>query len=59
MEENNATCENLANKIELKVTVLDQKINEMIHIRAQLLDAVKECKKECEPQNKDIQCGLI
>lgn len=59
MEENNATCENLAEKIESKVSVLDQKISEMIQIRTQLLEAIKGCKKECEPQNKDIQCGLI
>jgi len=59
IEEKNATCENIADKIASKVSLLDQKISEMIQIRKQLLNASIQCKKGCISENPSLQCDLL
>ncbi len=59
IEEKNATCENIADKIASKISLLDQKISEMIQIRKQLLNASIQCKKGCISENPSLQCDLL
>jgi DNA-binding transcriptional MerR regulator len=57
---NEATCTNMSGRIEEKVQLLDDKIRELIKIRAQLLNGLTSCKSSaCNPANPDDNCAMI
>lgn len=60
IDANDATCNNVADKIEEKVSILDEKIKELIRIRTLLLNGLQKCKNSsCSPSNPEDNCSLI
>jgi DNA-binding transcriptional MerR regulator len=56
---NEATCDNVESKIEDKIKLLDEKIRELIAIRNQLLEGVKNCSGSCDPERPEENCPII
>lgn len=56
---NEATCNNVAHKIEDKIKMLDEKIRELISIRTMLLKGMKNCSGYCDPENPLDNCPII
>lgn len=54
-----ATCKNVAHKIEDKIKLLDEKIKELITIRTLLIDGVSNCSNACDPQKPEENCPII
>lgn len=48
IDANEATCQNIAEKIEDKVSRIDDKIKELLKVRSMLLNGLKTC---CSPSN--------
>ena len=48
IDANEATCQNIADKIQDKVSRLDDKIKELLKVRSMLLNGLKTC---CSPTN--------
>ncbi len=57
---NTASCDNLEDKIELKVKLLDDKVKELINVRTLLLNGLKSCKTgNCSIKSTDKNCQII
>ena len=56
---NEATCNNVSNKITEKVDLLDKKIKDLIKIRSQLLAGAKKCAGFCNPLKADENCAIL
>jgi DNA-binding transcriptional MerR regulator len=57
---NQATCNNVSDKIEEKVRLLDGKIRELIHIRTMLLNGLEKCQgSSCNPSSPNDNCAII
>ncbi|WKD85863.1 Mercuric resistance operon regulatory protein [Polaribacter huanghezhanensis] len=57
---NEATCNNISEKIEEKVNLLDEKIRDLVNIRTSLLGALKSCKStSCNPLKPEDNCAII
>lgn len=54
-----ATCATMADKVNDKVAVIEQKIAELIRLRETLRSAVKGCLSECSPAADAASCGLV
>ena len=54
-----ATCATLADKVNVKVGAIEQKIAELIRIRETLRTAVKGCLNQCSPESDAAACGLV
>lgn len=60
IETNEATCTNVASKIQEKVTVLDEKIRELVNVRTMLLNGLQKCSgASCDPEKPDSNCPII
>lgn len=59
MDVNQATCDNVEDKIRDKIKLLDEKIKELIAIRTQLIDGVSNCKGVCDPERPDDNCPIL
>lgn len=60
IDTNEATCTNVASKIQEKVSVLDEKIRELINVRTMLLNGLQKCGgTSCDPQRPDSNCPII
>jgi DNA-binding transcriptional MerR regulator len=59
IDANEASCKNVAEKIESKVQVLDEKIKELLNIRKMLVEGVKNCKGTCNPEEPEANCPII
>lgn len=59
IEMNEASCKNVAHKINDKVTLLDEKIRELITIRTLLLNSVNKCADGCNPEMSDDNCPIL
>ena len=59
IEMNEASCKNVSHKIQDKVKLLDERIRELIHIRTLLLNGVKNCEGDCNPQQPDDNCPIF
>ncbi len=59
IEVNTASCNNVKGKIEDKVTLLDQKIRELIEIRSLLINGVSKCNVGCTPENTETNCAVL
>ena len=57
---NQATCNNVSEKISDKVQMLDEKIKELINIRTLLLNGLKNCQgSSCTPTTLEENCPII
>ncbi len=59
IEMNEATCNNVADKIEKKVKLLDEKIKELKKIKLLLLNGMKNCPGVCNPSRPEENCPII
>lgn len=59
IEMNEASCKNVSHKINDKVTLLDEKIRELIAIRTRLLNGVNKCADGCNPALSDDNCPIL
>lgn len=60
LEAGNATCENVSDKIDAKVLLIDQKIEELKSIRNQLLDGKSGCVNETgELKAPNVPCPVF
>jgi DNA-binding transcriptional MerR regulator len=59
IEVNEASCDNMKDKIEGKVSLLDEKIKELIEIRSMLLKGVSKCQVGCTPSNSEVNCAVL
>jgi DNA-binding transcriptional MerR regulator len=59
IEVNEASCNNMKDKIEDKVSLLDEKIKELIEIRSMLLKGVSKCQVGCTPSNSEANCAVL
>lgn len=59
IELNTATCSNVANKVEEKVELIEQKIKELEGLKAQMIAKVQECRSCCEPQTINENCPIL
>lgn len=60
IDANEATCSNVASKIQEKVTLLDEKIRELISVRKMLLSGLQKCEgTSCDPERPDSNCPII
>lgn len=55
---NNASCDNVANKVYQKVSLIDQKIKEMQEMKAYMLNGVSKCQDCCAEEGKD-NCMML
>ncbi len=59
IEMNEATCNNVADKIEKKVKLLDEKIKELRKIKMLLLNGMKNCRGVCNPSKPEKNCPIL
>jgi DNA-binding transcriptional MerR regulator len=59
IEANEASCKNVSHKISEKVTLLDEKIRELITIRTMLLNGVTKCTDGCNPEKIEDNCPIL
>ncbi|MBX2967560.1 MAG: MerR family transcriptional regulator [Cyclobacteriaceae bacterium] len=57
---NEATCNNMSDKIENKVKRIDEKIQELINVRTLMLNGLKSCQESsCNPSAPYDNCPII
>lgn len=59
IEMNEASCKKVSHKINDKVTLLDEKISELIAIRTLLLNGVNKCADGCNTALEDDNCPIL
>ena len=59
IEMNEASCKNVSAKISSKVSLLDEKIRELISIRTLLLNGVSKCADNCNPELPEDNCAIL
>ena len=59
IEMNEASCNNVSHKITEKVSLLDEKIRELIAVRTLLLNGVKKCQDGCSPEQPENNCPIL
>jgi DNA-binding transcriptional MerR regulator len=59
IEVNEASCKNVSHKINDKITLLDEKIRELIAIRTLLLNGVNKCADGCNTEKEDDNCPIL
>lgn len=59
IEMNEASCNNVSHKISDKVSLLDEKIGELIAVRTMLLNGVKRCQDGCSPAQPEDNCQIL
>lgn len=59
MDYNEASCENVKDKIADRVGILDEKIREMMEVRTMLMQGAQQCQTGCSPQAPDGNCAIL
>lgn len=59
IEMNEASCYNVSHKITEKLSLLDEKIRELIAVRTLLLNGVKKCQDGCSPEQPEDNCQIL
>jgi DNA-binding transcriptional MerR regulator len=59
IEVNEASCKNVSHKISEKVTLLDEKLRELIAIRTMLINGVSKCVDDCSPGQLEENCPIL
>ena len=58
IENNRASCDNVANKAEEKVKLIEAKIKELQSLKELLVDSVSQCQTCCSPRSSE-NCALL
>jgi DNA-binding transcriptional MerR regulator len=56
---NAATCDEVRNRTNKKVMVIDNKIADLLHLRQQLINNVQACHECCQAVGHDENCPII
>lgn len=56
---NEASCSNVKDKIEEKVKLLDEKIEELIQIKSLLMVGLSRCQGGCTPDHPEDNCAIL
>ncbi len=59
IEMNEASCNNVSHKINEKVSLLDEKIRELIAVRTMLLNGVSKCEEGCNTEKSKENCPIL
>jgi DNA-binding transcriptional MerR regulator len=59
IELNEASCNKVSNKISEKVTLLDNKIQELMAVRTLLINGVKKCTGGCPTKQSEDNCPIL
>ena len=59
IEMNEASCNNVWHKINEKVSLLDEKIRELIAVRTMLLNGAKKCQTGCSSPQSEENCQIL
>lgn len=56
---NAATCDEVSHRVDEKVVIIENKINDLLNLRKQLIDNVQACRSCCQPTAEDENCPII
>lgn len=56
---NGATCDEVSHRVDEKVVIIENKINDLMNLRKQLTDSVQACRSCCQPATVDENCPII
>lgn len=56
---NEASCNNITDKISKKVDMIDEKIRDLLKVRNQLLNGVNACKEGCKSEQPEENCSVL
>lgn len=56
---NAATCDEVSNRVDEKVVIIENKISDLLTLRKQLIDSVQTCRTCCQPSSADENCPII
>lgn len=59
IEANKATCDNVSDKIQEKIELIDAKMNELVNLKTLMLNKLKSCQTCCPTIQDDINCKII
>ncbi len=59
IDANEASCNNVSDKIYEKVDLLDKKIRELISLRTKLLNSAEKCVAGCCSKNQEDNCPIL
>lgn len=59
IENNQASCGNVSEKILEKVSLIDQKINDLEAIKKIMINGVDKCLQKCTPNFSDCNCPML
>ena len=59
IQSNAASCSNVAQKINEKVSDIEAKIQELLNLRAMMIKSVETCTTCCNPVSPDENCAMI
>jgi DNA-binding transcriptional MerR regulator len=59
IEMNEASCKNVSHKILEKISLIDEKIRELIAVKGMLLNGVKKCQDGGSPQQPEDNCPIL
>lgn len=59
IESNAASCSNVVQKINEKVSDIEGKIQELLNLRAMMIKSVETCITCCSPDSRDENCAMI
>lgn len=56
---NAATCDEVSNRVDEKVIIIENKISDLLNLRKQLINSVQTCRTCCPPSSVDENCPII
>lgn len=56
---NGATCDEVRGRINKKIAVIDNKIDDLLQLRQQLLTNIQICRDGCQAVSEDENCPII
>jgi MerR family transcriptional regulator, copper efflux regulator len=56
---NAATCDEVSNRVNEKVAVIENKISDLLQLRQQLINNVQTCRDCCQSISDDENCPII
>lgn len=59
IDHNNASCENVANKVYQKISLIDEKIKELQEMKSYMISGVSKCQNCCTEESTDNCLMLV
>lgn len=59
IDNNTASCNNVAEKVNEKVKQIEQKIAELLELRTSMINMVTTCVNCCQPEDLDDNCPIL